>query len=424
MFESAYILRMKILHLLSQIPDATGSGKYVQEMIRQSRNRGFEPFLVAGVPKNFTLEDTPLAKIIKPDHCLFVRFEDRDLSFKVVGMSNVMPYPSTVCAHLTKDDIDAYMKVFEGVIKQAIERFSPQLIHSNHLWMATAAARRTAPDLPLVTTCHGTCLRQHHLCPELGNSLLTDLSGIDRIIALFEQQKQEIMELLNLPEERVATISGGFNQQCFFTNQTKPETEQDKINILYAGKINRAKGVPWMLRNLAKLKHLPFHLHLVGGGSGPEKQECLELAAALGEKVTIHGILPHQELGKLMRRSQIFILPSFFEGLPLVLLEALACGCRVVTTDLPGVKELFSTDSAEMVHMINLPELQTIDAPHPDDGPLLDERLQKALAESIQAVQSGETIDPAAIARLTAPYTWANIFNRITEVYQQAISRA
>ena len=278
----AYALDMRILHLLSQIPDATGSGKYVQEMILQSLNRGYEPFLVAGVPKEFNLEDTPLAGVIDPAHCLFVRFEDRDLDYKVVGMSDVMPYPSKVCSELTAGEVAAYRKVFEQVVAEAVKLFAPDLIHSNHLWMATAAARRAAPNIPLVTTCHGTCLRQHHLCPDLGRSLLADLAGIDRIIALFGQQKQQILELLNLPEERVETISGGFNQQCFYACSDEPD--QETVQILYAGKLNRAKGVPWLLKCLAKLDDLPFHLHLVGGGSGPEKHQCLKLAAELGER--------------------------------------------------------------------------------------------------------------------------------------------
>ncbi|WP_320173357.1 glycosyltransferase [Maridesulfovibrio sp.] len=417
----AYALDMRILHLLSQIPDATGSGKYVQEMILQSLNRGYKPFLVAGVPKGFKLEDTPLAGVIEPDHCLFVRFEDRDLDFKVVGMSDVMPYPSTVCSELGAKEVAAYQKEFGKVVAKAVKSFSPDLIHSNHLWMATAAARRVAPDIPLVTTCHGTCLRQHHLCPELGRSLLADLAGIDRIIALFEQQKQEILKLLNMPEERVATISGGFNQQCFYT--CSDESGQDTVQILYAGKLNRAKGVPWLLRCLADLDDLLFHLHLVGGGSGPEKQQCLDLAAQLGDRVTVHGVLSHQELGSLMRCAHIFVLPSFFEGLPLVLLEALACGCRIVTTDLPGVKELFSGQSRQMVRMVNLPPLQTIDSPRPEDEPLLDKLLQEALAASICEVQENVEPDFTAITKLTAPYTWANIFQRIAAVYDQALAR-
>lgn len=411
---------MRILHLLSQIPDATGSGKYVQQMIRQSLRAGHEPFLVAGVPKGFTLEETSLAGVIEPDHCLFVRFEDRDLGFKVVGMSDVMPYPSTVCSHLKADDISAYISTFERVVGQAAARFNPDLIHTNHLWMATAATRRAVPDLPLVTTCHGTCLRQHHLCPELGRSLLNDLAGIDRVIALFEQQKRDIMQLLNIPEERVTTISGGFNRKCFFTDSNGPE--QDTIHILYAGKLNRSKGVLWLLRCLAKLDDLPFHLHLVGGGCGSEKEQCLDLAAGMGDRVTVHGVLSHGELGNLMRCSHIFVLPSFFEGLPLVLLEALACGCQIVTTDLPGARELFSMHDTDMIHMVALPPLQSIDTPRPEDEPLLEKHLLEALTDSIRMAQTGMKPDTAVIEQLTEPFTWSNIFQRILKVYEQSVS--
>ncbi|NDV24582.1 glycosyltransferase family 4 protein [Desulfovibrio sp. JC022] len=410
---------MRILHLLSQIPDATGSGKYVQEMIRQSLHCGHSPYLVCGVPASFDLKDTPLAGMIAPEHCLFVRFEDRDLEFKVVGMSDVMPYPSTVCSHLDAEDISAYMEVFERVVGEAVDRFSPDLIHSNHLWMATAAARRAAPHIPLVATCHGTCLRQHNLCPELGRSLLDDLSGIDRVIALFGQQKREISTLLGLPEERVTTICGGFNSECFYADSCKPD--QDTVHILYAGKLNRAKGVPWLLRCLAGLGDQKFHLHLVGGGSGPEKQECLDLASTLGKRVTVYGILSHQELGNLMRRSHIFVLPSFFEGVPLVLLEALACGCMIIATDLPGVKELFYGCPADVVRTVDLLPLQTIDRPRTEDWPELDKRLSVALEEAISAVHAGVCQHAEVVDELTGTYTWGNIFKRITAVYEQAV---
>lgn len=410
---------MKIIHLLSQIPDATGSGKYVQEMIRQSLDCGYTPYLVCGVPASFDLQETPLAALIPAEHCLFVRFDDQDLGFKVVGMSDVMPYPSTVCTHLDDEEIAAYRAAFERVVGQAVELFAPDLIHSNHLWMATAAARRVAAHIPLVTTCHGTCLRQHSLCPELGRSLLEDLSGIDRVIALFEEQKQEIVSLLGLPEERVATISGGFNNDCFFGESCKPA--QDTVQILYAGKLNCSKGVPWMLRCLAGLDSKDYHLHLVGAGNGPEKEECLRLAKELGERVTVHGVLSHQELGELMRSSHIFLLPSFFEGLPLVLLEALACGCRIIATDLPGVRELFAKCPADIVRTVALPPLETVDRPYAKDAAVLDERLTAALEETIRAVQSGAHPNSEEIEKLTAAYTWPNIFKRITEVYELAV---
>ena len=64
------------------------------------------------------------------------------------------------------------------------------------------------------------------------------------------------------------------------------------------------------------------------------------LAKELGEKVRVCGVLSQKSLAKVRRHSHILVLPSFYEGLPLVILEGLASGCRIVATDLPGNKEI------------------------------------------------------------------------------------
>ena len=405
---------MRILHLISQKPDFTGSGKYVQEMIRQGRSRGHEPFLVAGVCADFAVPED----LMPPGRFRVIRFDGHDLGFPVMGMSDVMPYPSTVCSALTRLQIIEYKTAFARVIAAAIADFAPHVIHSNHLWMATAVAREVAPQLPLVTTCHGSCLRQHRLCPELGDSLKGALRGIDRIIALFGQQKADIVELLGIDPDRVDIISGGFNELCFYS--AEGEDEAGTAQLLYAGKLDSSKGVPWLLRSLKRVD-APWHLHLVGAGSGPEKDLCLELAASHGQRVTVHGVLSHEKLGALMRRSDVFVLPSFFEGLPLVLLEAMACGCRIVTTDLPGAKELFAVPHPSMVRMVELPDLETVDRPYRSDEPLLEQRLAEALGASIADVMNGVEPDQDYIRKITGPFTWEGIFERIESVYRQAL---
>lgn len=404
---------MLILHILSQMPDYTGSGKYVQEMIRQGRINGHEPFLIAGVSADFELPES----LIRHEFCRLVRFEGQDIGFPIMGMSDVMPYPSTVCSSLTKLQIIEYRTAFARVIRSAIADFAPDVIHSNHLWMATAVAREVAPQVPLVTTCHGSCLRQHRLCPELGDSLKGSLRGIDRIIALFGQQKTDIVELLGIDPARVDVISGGFNELCFYAEED--ESDSDAVQLLYAGKLDSSKGVPWLLRSLKRVE-APWHLHLVGAGSGPEKDLCLELAAGHGQRVTVHGVLSHEALGGLMRRCAVFVLPSFFEGLPLVLLEAMACGCRIVTTDLPGARELFAETHPSMVRMVELPDLETVDRPYRADEPLLEQRLAEALQASIADVRNGVEPDQDYIRKITGPFTWEGIFARIESVYRQA----
>lgn len=404
---------MRILHLISQKPDFTGSGKYVQEMIRQGRSRGHEPFLIAGVCADFAVPE----ELMQPGRFRVIRFDGHDLGFPVMGMSDVMPYESTVCSSLTRLQIIEYKTAFARVIAAAIADFAPDLIHSNHLWMVTAVAREVAPHLPLVTTCHGSCLRQHRLCPELGDSLKGSLRGIDRVIALFGQQKADIVELLGIDPGQVDVISGGFNELCFHSGEA--EDDAGVVQLLYAGKLDSSKGVPWLLRSLRRIRK-PWRLHLVGAGSGPERDLCLELAAGLGDRVTVHGVLSHEKLGDLMRRCDIFVLPSFFEGLPLVLLEAMACGCFIVTTDLPGARELFATPHPHMVRMVELPGLETVDRPHKADEPLLETRLTVALEESIADVMNGVQPDEEYIRKITDPFTWEKIFLRIEGAYNRA----
>lgn len=407
---------MRILHILSQKPDFTGSGKYIQEMIRQGRSQGHEIFLIAGICADFTVPED----LIEPDKCRVVRFDGHDLPFPVMGMSDVMPYESTVCSTLTKAQLAAYKNIFAQVIASAVADFQPDIIHANHLWIATAVAREVAPHLPLITTCHGSCLRQHRLCPDLGASLKGFLRGIDRIIALYGQQRADISALLGIAADRVEVISGGFNNECFYFEETRDRGKE--VQMLYAGKLDSSKGVPWLLKSLHHVRK-PWHLHLVGSGSGPEKDLCLNLAAGLGERVTVHGILSHKALGDLMRQSDIFVLPSFFEGLPLVLLEALACGCHIVTTNLPGVRELFGAPHPHMVRMVELPKLETVDRPYKKDMPLLEARLAKALEQSIADVINGIRPDTDYIYKIIQPFTWEKIFLKIESVYRQVVGK-
>jgi glycosyltransferase involved in cell wall biosynthesis len=117
------------------------------------------------------------------------------------------------------------------------------------------------------------------------------------------------------------------------------------------------------------------------------------------------------------------VLPSFYEGLPLVLMEALACGCRLVATALPGVKEVLGHDDNPMIRLLDLPPLETIDTPYKSDMPQLANRLASVLAQTIRDVQAHPEPDWDYACTKTFPYTWEKIFSKIDRVYQQAANR-
>ncbi len=154
---------MKLLHLLSQRPDSTGSGFYVQAIIREAKKSGHDSFLVAGISGKVGAD----IGSIPAENCSFVRFEGLDLPFPIPGMSDVMPYKSKRFNELTDDELELYERCFAKTIAHAVSRFKPDLIHSNHLWLMTAITRDLFPDILLVTSCHGTDLRQFKNCVHL-----------------------------------------------------------------------------------------------------------------------------------------------------------------------------------------------------------------------------------------------------------------
>ena len=98
---------LRILHLLSQRPDSTGSGIYLQAMIREAVKYGHQNSVLAGIQAD---KPVNLATLSSED-CIYVRF-GKDILYKIVGMSDVMPYESRRFRDLDEHDLDVYQNTF------------------------------------------------------------------------------------------------------------------------------------------------------------------------------------------------------------------------------------------------------------------------------------------------------------------------
>ncbi len=406
---------MKILHLISQHPESTGSGFYIQNLMRQADAMGHGNFLVAGISG----QKTPQLDSIRPSACRFVHFEQGRLGFAVPGMSDIMPYPSSVFSKLTSAQLDLYELEFAEAITFAVEAFAPDIIHSHHLWLASAVARKCFPDMAMVTSCHSTDLRQFQQCPHLRERVLPYCQTIDRILALSRNQASLISRLYGIPSNRLDVVGGGFDEDRFALHEKEASAP---VQLLYAGKLSLAKGVDVLLRAMQPLEGRGVHLHLAGSGTGAEERCCLELAERAGALVTVHGRLTQEELARLMGLCHLFILPSFYEGLPLVLLEALASGCRIITTDLVGCRELLDAAAPDLVEFVELPPLKEIDRPDPQDLPLIEARLRTAILSMAERIRVSCSPDPQAIRQITSSFSWKSVFRRVSASYRKVLS--
>lgn len=402
--------KLKILHILSQRPDSTGSGIYIQAMIREAAALGHDNFLVAGVQSDLC-NDT---FCIGDDKHLFVKFDTADLSFQIPGMSDVMPYESTRFCDLSQEKILEYEKAFSKTLKQAVNKFKPDIIHSHHLWIVTSLSKRLFPDIPTITSCHGSDLRQFQNCTHLQEKILSGCSQVDFVIALSDAQKNEIIRLYNLPPEKIIVAGAGYNDSLFYNN-TKPNPKP--VQLVYVGKLSNAKGVPWLLRAMKTISSPGWQLHLIGSGTGEEKDNCLKLAEELGHRVIVHGAVSQERLAEIMMQSHILVLPSFYEGLPLVILEGLASACRIVATRLPGVKEVLGDCRADFISLVKLPRLRFMDQPYAEDEKLFEQNLANAVLHQVNAAFNCPQIDLSPVQDKLDSFTWTGVFKKIQDVY-------
>jgi glycosyltransferase involved in cell wall biosynthesis len=242
--------------------------------------------------------------------------------------------------------------------------------------------------------------------------------GLDKIIALTTDQQMGISRLYGIPSEKIVVVGGGYDQEMFTRAKKSPA---GIVQLLYAGKFNRSKGVPWLLRSLMKIKHHDWHLHMAGGGNGPEFNECIEFAEKLGNKVTNHGYVTHRRLSELMKNAHVQVLPSFFEGLPLVLFEGLAFGCQIITANLSGFYEIFGRANKGTINLIQLPPLETIDRPYQKDEAQLENALCKSILNMISTVKKSPDVDDPQAQKIASDYTWPRVFERTLSVYNDTV---
>ncbi|GAB4161338.1 MAG: glycosyltransferase [Planctomycetaceae bacterium] len=403
-------LAKRVLQLLSQKPLWTGSGIALDALVRNAARAGWEQCVVCGLSPE---DPAPQVGDLPADRIHPLVFGRDALPFTLPGMSDVMPYPSSRFSELTDDEIAAYCDAWRTHIAQVVREFQPDVIHSHHIWLMSSLVKDVAPNTPVVTHSHGTGLRQLTLSPRARSQVKAGCARNDAFLLLHHGQQETVREELGVPDEKLFVIGNGFREEVFHSRGRLPSPGPV---VTYAGKLSDAKGVPWLLDAANRLAgQIPgFRLHIAGAGAGPEA-EAIRTRMKAANHVTFHGQLTAEKLADLLRQSATFVLPSFFEGLPLVLVEAAACGCRLVATALPGVVNQLQPALGDQLDLVPLPRLRNLDQPVEEDLPQFVDQLTTALAASLSKPQleTGE--------HQVAQFTWSAIFREVETIWWDLI---
>jgi len=136
-------------------------------------------------------------------------------------------------------------------------------------------------------------------------------------------------------------------------------------NILCVGRLCPSKGQAILIEAAGRLhaKGLDLHILLLGGGEDLESIRAMVQERELGDIITVDGPVGHARVKEELAACDIFVLPSFAEGIPVALMEAMACGIPVVSTETMGIPELIEhgvsgilTQPSNVEHLSNVIE--------------------------------------------------------------------
>lgn len=135
----------------------------------------------------------------------------------------------------------------------------------------------------------------------------------------------------------ISIIPNGVDTNFFCP--VKDKKNYSGLNILFAGRLSEQKNIRWMFEKLsAFVKNIDQPLLLHVAGDGPQKKQLQIIANELGisDHVKWYGWVDKPTLLSLYHKSDCFVNPSFCEGMPNTVLEAMACGLPVLASNVPG----------------------------------------------------------------------------------------
>lgn len=172
----------------------------------------------------------------------------------------------------------------------------------------------------------------------------------EMILTVSEHSRSDILRMMDVPPERVRVVYNGITGQFrVIRDDARLEAFRRRYRIaspvlLYLGTIQPRKNVDVIIRAFARLKkerRIPHRLYIVGRkGWLTDGLEDLAARLCVHDDVVFTGAAPDDDLPLFFNVADVFINPSSYEGFGLTLLEAMACGAPVVTSDVSSIPEV------------------------------------------------------------------------------------
>lgn len=392
---------MRIL-LVNHFPlVGSGSGIYVSDIAKTLQEKGHEVCII--MPENTTkICDMGSVKI----HPVFFKRKeiiDGQLDFNFPCMD---PHPRSnfLFHNMTKLQIEQYELAFRNAIEEEIKEFKPDVIHSQHIWIISGLLK--SYNIPYIITSHGAefiTYKKTDIFDKYGNDAI---DGCKKVIAISKDNIKEIIDKFPNSKNKIEFIKNGYNSHEFYVENLNKKDVLKKLSIdrefekivLFVGRITKMKGIDVLLKAAKIYENEKVLTLIVGDGEFRSELEILKENMKL-QNIVFLGSRQHGQLRELYNISDVLVLPSRKEALPLVAIEALACGTPAIATDIFGMSDIINKDVGLIFKM--------------DD--------EKMLAENINLVLNNKVVfDKSKIVKYAKDnYSEELLINKLLELYEE-----
>ena len=218
------------------------------------------------------------------------------------------------------------------------------LIHAN--WAITGAIAGLVGKLtqtPVITTLRGSDISRSEKSWIDRQILIFCLKTNKKVIAVCPPLMKSVIQGFPWSSDKLVSISNGVDE--VFQNIDRQHANSDKFRIISIGSLIPRKSMDTIIRAVAILKNeFNVTLEIVGGGLEYDKLMQLGNDLDMGEQLVMTDSVPAKDVPAHLERADVFVLASYSEGRPNVLMESLAAGVPVIATNIEGVTEIIDNE--------------------------------------------------------------------------------
>jgi len=191
--------------------------------------------------------------------------------------------------------------------------------------------------------------------PVLKRFMRRTLNQADQLVTVSAAMKAELIRR-GYPESKISVVYNGVDEALFHPldlaeSRKQLNLPQEKKILLFVGSLTiTSKGIDLLLDAVQEITESNLMVYLIGTGEEKPQIEALIHQKQLSDKIILHEPVPHAKLNDWFNAADLLVLPSRREGVPNVILEAMATGTPVVASNVGGIPEIIIPEITGLLH--------------------------------------------------------------------------